>query len=224
MKAAVERKDNRKAVQGRGESGEIDAYIADAPEFAQPILTHIRSLVHRASPEIEEAIKWRQPFFLHRGSLLCFMAAFKHHCSFGFWSSEMAAVLKQDGREGEDGAKGSRGAFGRITSVEDLPSNKEMLSYVKQAIALAGAATEKPKPTKVRAPKAEIATPPELVSAMHESPGATEAFATLSPSCRREYILWISEAKRAETKERRIQTAIQWITEGKSLNWKYENC
>jgi uncharacterized protein YdeI (YjbR/CyaY-like superfamily) len=211
-------------VSGCGESRQIDAYIANAPEFAQPILAHLRSLVHRASPEIEEAIKWRQPFFLHRGSMLCFMASFKQHCSFGFWSSEMAAVMKQDGREGEDGAKGSRGAFGRITSIEDLPSNKEMVGYVKQAIALAGAASDNPKLSEIRAPKPEIAVPPELVSAMQEKPGATEAFATLSPSCRREYILWISEAKRAETKERRIQAAVQWITEGKSLNWKYENC
>ena len=211
------------ASSGRGESRQIDVYIADAPEFAQPILKHLRGLVHRSSPEIEETIKWRQPFFLHRGSLLCFMAAFQQHCSFGFWSSEMAAILKQDGRGGEDGAKGSRGAFGRITSVADLPSNKEMVSYVKQALALAETATSQPKSGKVHAPKPEVATPPELASAMNEKPGAAEAFATLSPSCRREYIHWILEAKRAETKERRIQTTVQWIVEGKPLNWKYGN-
>jgi uncharacterized protein YdeI (YjbR/CyaY-like superfamily) len=213
-----------KVISGRGESKQVDTYIAEAPEFAQPILTHIRSLVHRASPEISEEIKWRQPFFVHRGSLLCFMAAFKQHCSFGFWGGEMGAVLKQDGREGEDGAKGSRGAFGRITSVEDLPSNKEMLGYIKQAIALAEAAPDKPKPAKARAAKPEPEPPPEFVSAMQEMPGAAEAYATLSPSCRREYVTWITEAKRAETKKRRIQTAVQWIAEGKPLHWKYENC
>ncbi|MBB5058581.1 uncharacterized protein YdeI (YjbR/CyaY-like superfamily) [Granulicella aggregans] len=211
-------------VAGRGESRKLDAYIADAPEFAQPILTHLRGLVHRASPEIEEAIKWRQPFFLHRGSLLCFMAAFKQHCSFGFWGAEMSAVMKQDGREGEDGAKGSRGAFGRITSVADLPSNKEMLGYIKQAIAFTETATDAPKPARTRKPKPEVEPPAEFALAIKQSDGATKAFAALSPSCRREYINWILEAKRAETKERRIQTAVQWITEGKSLNWKYENC
>lgn len=208
----------------RGESRQIDAYIADAPEFAQPILTHLRSLVHKASPEIEEDIKWRQPFFLHRGSLLCFMAAFKQHCSFGFWGGEMGAVMKQDGREGEDGAKGSRGAFGRITSVADLPSNKEMMGYIKQAIAFTETAVDTPKSAKTRKPKPEVEPPAEFVLAMKQREGAAEAFATLSPSCRREYVNWILEAKRAETKERRIQTAVQWITEGKSLNWKYENC
>jgi uncharacterized protein YdeI (YjbR/CyaY-like superfamily) len=209
---------------GRGESRQIDAYIAEAPEFAQPILTHIRSLVHRASPEISEEIKWRQPFFLHRGWLLCFMAAFKQHCSFGFWGGEMGAVLKQDGREGEDGAKGSRGAFGRITSVEDLSSNKVMLGYIKQAIAFTETAGGSSKPTKARKPKPEVEPPAEFLLAMKQREGATEAFAMLSGSCRREYVNWILEAKCFETRERRIQTAVQWITEGKSLNWKYESC
>jgi uncharacterized protein YdeI (YjbR/CyaY-like superfamily) len=212
----------RGASESRGESARIDEYIADAPVFAQPILAHVRALVHRASPEISEEIKWSQPFFLYRGSLLCFMAAFKQHCSFGFWSSEMAAVMKQDGRAGEDGAKGSRGAFGRIASIADLPSDKVMLGYVRQAIALSESTD--PKPAKVRKPKPEVEPPPELLVAIEEKPGAAEAFAMLSPSCRREYVNWILEAKRAETKERRIQTAVQWITEGKSLNWKYENC
>ena len=207
-----------------GESRQIDAYIADAPEFAQPILIHLRGLVHRASPEIEETIKWRRPFFLHRGSLLCFMAAFKQHCSFGFWGGEMSAVMKQDGREGEDGTKGSSGAFGRIASVADLPSNKEMLGHIKQAIAFTEAAAESAKPPKTRKPKPEVEPPAEFVLAMKQREGATEAFATLSPSCRREYVTWITEAKRAETKERRIQTSVQWIVEGKSLNWKYEKC
>jgi uncharacterized protein YdeI (YjbR/CyaY-like superfamily) len=212
----------RERSETAGESARLDAYIADAPEFAQPVLIHLRKLVHKASPEITEEIKWRQPFFLYRGSLLCFMAAFKHHCSFGFWESAMAAVLKQDGREPEGDAKGSRGAFGRITSVADLPPDKVMLGYLRQAIAL----VESPaaKPAKVRKAKAEVEPPPEFVAAMTEKPGAAEAFAGLSPSCRREYIHWIVEAKRAETRERRIQTAMQWIGEGKSLNWKYENC
>jgi uncharacterized protein YdeI (YjbR/CyaY-like superfamily) len=205
-----------------GESARIDTYIADAPDFAQPILTHMRKLVHKASPEISEEIKWSQPFFLHRGSLLCFMAAFKQHCSFGFWVPGMSAVLKQDGREGEEGAKGSRGAFGRIRSVSDLPSDKAMLGYLRQAIALA----ESPegRPARVRKPKPEVQPPPEFVAALAQKPGAADAFAALSTSCRREYINWIAEAKRAETRERRIQTATQWIAEGKSLNWKYENC
>ena len=152
------------------------------------------------------------------------MAAFKHHCSFGFWGGEMAAVMKQDGREGEGGAKGSRGAFGRIVSVADLPSNKEMVGYIKQAIAFTEITADAPKAAKTRKPKLEAELPANFILAMKEREGAAEAFATLSPSCRREYVNWILEAKRAETKERRIQTAVQWITEGKSLNWKYENC
>ena len=205
-----------------GESRQIDAYIAEASVFAQPVLNHLRKLVHRASPEIEEAIKWKQPFFLYRGSLLCFMAAFKHHCSFGFWGSQMAAVMKQDGREGE--GKGSRGAFGRITSVGDLPPDKAMLGYLRQAIVLAEGSTEKPSLPKVRKAKPEVEPPPELIAAMQQKKEAAEAFASLTPGCRREYINWIVEAKRPETKQRRIDTTVQLVLEGKSLNWKYESC
>jgi uncharacterized protein YdeI (YjbR/CyaY-like superfamily) len=204
-----------------GESPVIDAYIEDAPVFAQPILMHLRSLVHRTSPYIEETIKWRQPFFIYRGSMLCFMAAFKQHCSFGFWGGEMNAVMKQDGHEGDDSATGSRGAFGRIASVSDLPSNKVMMGYIKQAIALTESAGDAPVPARTRKSKPKLEPPAEFIHAMQRGKGTAEAFAALSPSYQREYVVWITEAKRAETKERRIQTAVQWITEGKSLNWQY---
>lgn len=205
-----------------GQRGQLDAYIAAAPQFAQPVLVHLRKLVHRASPEMEETIKWRQPFFLYRGSLLCFMAAFKNHCSFGFWGAAMGDVTKQSGRADE--GDGSRGAFGRITTISDLPTEKELLGYLRQAIVMAEGAGGKPKATRVRDPKPEVELPADFVLAMSQQKGATEAFAMLSRSCRREYIHWIVEAKRAETKARRIRTAVQWIVEGKPLNWKYEIC
>jgi uncharacterized protein YdhG (YjbR/CyaY superfamily) len=62
----------------------VDAYIAKAAPFARPILRHLRKLVHEGSPEAEETMKWSMPAFVHRGKILCGMAAFKEHCTFGF--------------------------------------------------------------------------------------------------------------------------------------------
>jgi uncharacterized protein YdeI (YjbR/CyaY-like superfamily) len=193
-------------------------YIAQAPKFAQPILTHLRELVHKASSEIEETIKWGRPFFTHRGVVLANMAAFTAHCSFGFWGAEMAAALRADGIDGSEAS----GSFGRLTSVKDLPPAKVLLGYMKQAVALAesgnGRSLMSPKE---RAKKGEPVAPPELVKALDADPAAKSKFAELRLSCRREYIEWIEQAKRPETRERRVATTIAQVAEGKALHWKY---
>jgi hypothetical protein len=88
----------------------VDAYIARAATFAQPILKHLRATVHNACPEVEEALKWGMPFFVYRGSPLCSMAAFKQHCSFGFWKAALVTGTKRGAREG-------MGDFGKITAL-----------------------------------------------------------------------------------------------------------
>jgi hypothetical protein len=202
-------------------SAKVDSYIAKAPAFAQPILSHIRALVHKAAPEIEETVKWNRPFFLHRGKLLCNMAAFTKHCGFGFWGPEMAVVVREDGFDPSE----SSGSFGRLASLKDLPPDKKLLGYLRQAVVFAESSAGRPKPAaKVRVPKPEVQPPEEFLAAIKKKKGAADAFAKLAPSCRREYLNWILEAKRPETRERRIETSVEWISEGKSLNWKYENC
>jgi len=193
-------------------------YIAQAEEFAQPILTHIRELVHKASPEIEESIKWSRPFFVHRGVVLGNMAAFTAHCSFGFWGSEMAAVLRADGIDRGDAS----GSFGRLTTVKDLPPAKVLLGYLKQAVLFAESGNGKSRMSpKERAKKGEVVVPAELVAALEAKAVAKANFAKLSPSCRREYIEWIDEAKRSETRDRRVATTVEQVSEGKALHWKY---
>ena len=200
-------------------SSKVDAYIEKAAPFAQPVLEHLRELVHKACPDVEEAIKWSMPFFVYKGQILGNMAAFKAHCSFGLWGGEVSAVMRKDGVLSDDGM----GKLGKITSLKDLPSDKAMLGYIKQAVAFVedGGKTMQRKPT-VAKPEAEV--PAELTAALKKNKAASATFAGFSPSCRREYVEWIAEAKRPETRDKRVVQAVEWMAEGKQRNWKYQNC
>lgn len=201
----------------------IDVYIAKSRPFAQPLLNHLRELVHKACPDVVETIKWSRPFFEYRGVILGNMSAFKEHCSFGFWGEEIAAVLR-DAKVLHPDAMGS---LGRLTSIEDLPTNKQMLDLLRRATAFIDSG-QYTSPIAARhkvakAPKPAVEAPPEFTRALRANKKASAAFAAFSPSCKREYIEWIAEAKRPETREKRIITAIDWISEGKQRNWKYQS-
>ena len=202
----------------------IDAYIAKSKPFAQPLLNHLRELVHKACPDVVEAIKWSRPFFEYKGVILGNMSAFNEPCSFGFWGEEIAAVLR-DAKVLKPDAMGS---LGRLTGMEDLPTDKEMLALLKKARGFidSGEYTSpiaaRQKVVKAPAPAAEA--PPEFLKALKANKKASAAFAALSPSCKKEYVEWIADAKREETREKRIATAVDWISEGKQRNWKYQSC
>ena len=202
----------------------VDTYLAKVQPFAQPILEHLRELVHKACPEVEETIKWSRPFFEYRGAILGNMSAFKEHCSFGFWGEEIGAVL----REAQALRPGAMGSLGRITSLQDLPSDKLILGWIRQAAAFvdSGQYTSPiaARNKVVKSPKPATGMPAEFASALQGNKKAAAAFAAFSPSCKGEYIDWIADAKRVETRDRRIATALEWIAEGKQRNWKYQNC
>jgi hypothetical protein len=193
----------------------IDAYIAKSADFAQPILKHIRSLVHAACPDVVETMKWSFPHFEHQG-VLCSMAAFKQHCAFGFWKGKL--FLPQGDELGDN----AMGQFGRITSIDDLPSKKVLLGYIKQAVKLNEEGVKAPKPPKKE--KGKLIVPPYFRAALKKSKKAQATFDNFSPSHQREYVEWVTEAKQEATRERRLATAVEWLAEGKSKNWKYENC
>jgi len=202
----------------------IDAYIARSAEFARPILTHLRAVVHEAVPEVEEAMKWSFPNFLYKG-MFCSMAAFKEHCAFNFWKGEL--VLGAKGR----GTEKAMGQFGRIRALSDLPSKKVLTGYLKTAKRLNDEGVSPPWLLKRNAAKAAklpakaakpAAIPADLAKALKGNAKARAAFEEFRPSHRREYVQWITEAKREETRRRRIETAIAWIAEGKSQNWRYQ--
>ncbi len=197
----------------------VDAYIHHAKPFAQPILTHLRELVHAACPEIEEEIKWSRPFFVLSGVIVANMAAFTQHCSVGIWGTEMQQILRADGVKFE----GSMGTFGRISSLADLPSDKVLLGYLRQAARFisSGQRTQSYKRPH-RVAKVAKEPQPEFLAALKKNKATAKIFAGFSGSCQREYADWIAEAKRPETRDKRIAQAVEWIAEGRQRNWKYQ--
>lgn len=194
----------------------VDAYIAKSAPFAQPILAHLRQVIHDACPEVEETIKWGMPCFTYRG-MLCNMAAFKAHCSFGFWKGELLVAQEDDkGRE-------AMGQFGRIASLEDLPPKRKLAGYVKKAMALNEDGIKAPARAKPKEERA-LAVPDYLLAALDDKPGASEHFAAFPPSAKRDYVDWLLDAKTEATRLRRLEQAVEWIAEGKRRFWKYEKC
>lgn len=188
----------------------VDAYVAKAQPFARPILEHIRDLVHRAVPDIQETMKWSFPHFDYKG-IFCSMAAFKAHCTFGFWND---SVLAEDQK-----SRDAMGQFGRITSLKDLPSDRAFVALVKKAAALSDAGV-KPK-REAKAPKPPMKAPAYMLAAIKKNKKALATFEGFGPSAKREYIEWVTEAKTDATRDKRLETAVQWMSEGKIRNWKY---
>ena len=189
----------------------VDAYIAKSKDFAKPILTRVREMVHEACPDVVEKIKWSSPFFDYKGQMMCGMAAFKEHCSLIFWKAPLIEGVPANGDP-------SRGSFGRITSMKELPTRKVFTGYIKAAMALNDAGITVKRP---RTKKTEAKVPKELAAALKKNRKAASVFENFPPGQRREYCEWIGEAKREETKSKRLAQAIEWIAEGKSRNWKY---
>jgi uncharacterized protein YdeI (YjbR/CyaY-like superfamily) len=189
----------------------VDAYIAKSPDFAKPILSHIRKVMHSAIPEVEETWKWSAPAFEYNG-LVGIMAAFKNYCGLNLWKASL--ILKKGAK-----AVDSAGNFGKIASLDDLPSDKVLAGYFKEAARLneSGVKVKKPPP----ASKKPLPVPTVLRTALATNAKARAAFEAFSPSHQREYIQWITESKSEETRDRRVATALEWMAEGKSRNWKY---
>ncbi len=193
----------------------IDAYIAAAAPFARPILQHLRKVVHAGCPDVQETLKWSMPHFDYKG-MMCGMGAFKAHCVFGFWKASL--IFAGDPQKREE----AMGQFGCIKSIADLPPEKVLLGYVKKAVALNEAGIKEPKPARKKA--APIAVPDYLTDALRNNKKARATFERLTPSHQREYVEWLTEAKRDETREKRLATTLEWLAEGKARNWKYARC
>ena len=190
----------------------VDAYIAKSPDFAKPILNHLRQLAHAACPGVEETLKWRMPHFVHRG-ILFGVGAFKQHCVLHFWKGKL--VL------GDKCRSDKFGNIGRVTTIADLPDKKLLLRYIKKAVELNEGGVKKPART---TSKRKLIVPAYFKAVLNKNKKALAAFEDFSPSHKREYVDWITEAKREVTRTKRIQQAMQWLAHGKSRNWKYENC
>lgn len=192
----------------------VDAYIEKAKPFAKPILKHLRKLIHRANPAVEENIKWGMPSFDHKGPF-CHMASFKEHAVFGFWK---AALLK-DPKGVLNNKHDAMGSLGRITSMKDLPSDKVITGLIKQAKKLND--EEVKLPSRLKRPEVSVTMPTYFKLALKQNKKALAHFEKFPPGQKKEYIVWITGAKTEETRDKRLETAIEWISEGKIKNWKY---
>ncbi len=190
----------------------IDAYIGKAAAFAQPILLHFRALVRRTLPEIEEGIKWGMPAFLIGGKNVAGMAAFKAHC---------AVMIHGEGRLGDNPGMGG---YGKVAALSDLPSDAELEAAIQSAAQRVFSTGPAVKPRAAKVPKAAIPMPEDFARALAGAPAAKATLDGFAPSHRREYLEWITGAKQAATREKRIAQAVEWLADGKKRNWKYENC
>jgi len=195
----------------------VDAYIAKSADFAQPILRALREIVHEGCPEVVEGIKWGNPHFDYKG-MFCGMAAFKQHCGFGFWKGSL--LFDKSDSKSQD----AMGQFGRITSAKDLPPKSLLLRYIRKAKELNDAGVTVARKTASPAEKKSLKVPPYLLAAVKKNKKALATFTAFPYSKKKDYVDWVTEAKTDETRDRRIQTAVEWMAAGKGRNWKYEKC
>ncbi len=198
----------------------IDAYIDKSADFAKPILNHIRELVHKACPDVEEKVKWGMPFFDYKGEMLCHMASFKQHAVMGFWKASLMKdpVLVENAK-----SETAMGHLGRITSLKEMPTDKKITAWIKEAMQLTDKGIKLPpkeKPSEKE--KKELTVPDYFTKAISKNKKAKQAFENFAYSHKKEYLAWITEAKTEDTRNKRMATALEWMAEGKSRLWKYE--
>jgi uncharacterized protein YdeI (YjbR/CyaY-like superfamily) len=191
----------------------VDAYIARQADFARPILTHLRAMLHEACPACEETLKWSMPSFLYKGKILAGFAAFKAHATFHYWYDSMLTEDEKD--------RSAMGQFGRLTSIDDLPAKAVLLELTRKSMALIEAGA---KPPRTLAKKEAFTVPQDMRAAIDGDAAAKATFDGFPPSAQREYVEWITEAKTEATRAKRLAQAVEWLAEGKRRHWKYANC
>jgi uncharacterized protein YdeI (YjbR/CyaY-like superfamily) len=196
----------------------VDAYIDKAQPFAKPILEHLRRLIHKGCPEVQETIKWGMPSFDYKGPFVS-MAAFKAHAVFGFWKAKLLKDPKNYLGERATSGGEAMGHMGKLTTVSDLPPDKVMIDFIKQAKKLNDEGVKLPPKPKKAATALNV--PPYFLAALKKNKKALNTFENFSPSHKKEYVEWITEAKTEATRSQRMETALEWMAEGKVKNWKY---
>lgn len=187
----------------------IDVYIEQGAAFAKPILSHLRELVHTACPDVEETVKWGAPHFERKG-ILCSMAAFKNHCAFRFWKAPI--LFANHPSLGPRAAEGM-GPFRQITVLADLPDDKTLLGFIREAVRLNEGGVKLPARPK-RRERQDLVVPEDLLAALKKNKKAKAAFDDFSYSHKKEYVEWITEAKREETRRQRVEKTIKRISNG----------
>ncbi|MCO4291983.1 YdeI/OmpD-associated family protein [Solitalea sp. MAHUQ-68] len=198
-------------------NSKVDDYIAKSAEFAKPMLNYLRELVHDTCPDVEEDIKWGTPHYSYRGDHLCMMGAFKNHCSFSLYKAE----LMKD-KTIQDSVKAGKkfGYMDKLKDLSELPEKEVLVAYIKEAMELNANGTAKPKPVKEKSTE-EVVAPQVFIDALKKNEKAGSVYESKSASFQKEYIKWIAEAKTEETRDKRIEQALDWIADGKGRFWQY---
>lgn len=197
----------------------IDAYLDESADFARPILRRLRALVHQARPEAVETLKWGHPAFVIDGKILCIVAGFKAHCGIVFWHQGMKKEIEAGGAK----VVRAMGQMGRIEKMGDLPTDAALIRYFRRAAELITSGVPA-RPPSTKKPRPELPVPKDLAALLVKNKKAAETFVNFPPSQRRDYIEWITEAKRDGTRQVRLTTTLEWLAQGKPRNWKYMNC
>ncbi|MEO8514631.1 MAG: YdeI/OmpD-associated family protein [Ignavibacteria bacterium] len=196
----------------------IDAYITKSADYAKPILEHLRKLIHKTCPEVTETIKWGMPAFDYNGPFVG-VAAFKKHAVLGFWK---AAIMKDSKVLTGKDTKGSMGNLGRLESIKDLPKDAVLVKWMKEAMKLNDDGVKFVRAEKPKHERKEYTMPDYFQKVLNKNKKAKAVYDNIAPSHKKEYLEWISEAKTEETRNKRMETAVEWLTEGKSRHWKYQ--
>ncbi len=190
----------------------VDAYIAKSQDYAKPILKELRSRVHENVPGVEEDIKWGFPSFMYKGKIFFGMSAFKAHAGCGFWHP----LMRTTGDKSPEGI-----AEWKITSIDELPSRAEFANLARKAKKLADDGVPypaKPKPD----PNRKVVVPKDLAALLAKNAKARATYEAFPYYKKNEYVTWINEAKRDETRQQRLATTVEWLAQGKSRRWKME--
>lgn len=196
----------------------IDTYIVKSASFAIPILEYLRALVHETCPDVKETMKWSFPHFEYKGSILCSMASFKQHCSFGFWLE--SRLTDPNNLLAVNGERVGMGSLGKIAGIDDLPAEAHLKGFILEAMRLIDSGVKLKKENKPQEPK-ELVVPDYVTEALADHAAARKVFEGFSYSNKKEYVEWFEEAKTEATREKRIAQALEWLAEGKVRNWKY---
>lgn len=193
---------------------EVNKYISNAPISQQKILSKLREIIHKASLDIEEKIRWSHPHFDYMGKGMCFIQALKERVTFGFWFGDKIYNSPKLSKE----AKAIYETMGNLTDVSQIPSTKLIIEEIHLAMKLIESGNRDVKEKKV---KPQLVIPDYLSLRFKKDKTANSSFSKMSPSHQREYVDWIIDAKTDETRENRISTMMSQVKEGKSKNWKY---
>lgn len=194
----------------------VDSYLEKAEAFARPILRHLRALIHATCPKVVEEMKWGIPHFDYHGEMMCIIASYKKHCSFSFWKD---SLMSDERLKGNSGLPAAKRYMGSLTSLADLPSDRQVSTWIREAMSLNERGIQLPR-RKSEGPKA-VAIPTAFSNELAANPRINAIFQGKSASFQKEYNVWIGQAKTDATRGKRIEEALAWIAEGKGRFWKY---